>query len=109
MLKSIWLSYDLGVRGDYQSLYQWLDQQEALECGDSVAYMRYSIDANLSDDGLASGVYADIKRNVNLKKFDRLYLIWKDGDKIKGKFLHGNRKAAPWAGFAGRQAESDEV
>ena len=30
----IWLSYDLGVDGDYENLYAWLDHKEAKECGD---------------------------------------------------------------------------
>ena len=37
MKKFIWLSYDLGIGGDYESLYSWLDNHEAKECGDSVA------------------------------------------------------------------------
>jgi hypothetical protein len=32
-----WLSFDLGVRGDYEALYEWLDALDAKECGDSVA------------------------------------------------------------------------
>jgi hypothetical protein len=32
-----WLSFDLGLQGDYDSLYAWLDKQGAQECGDSVA------------------------------------------------------------------------
>jgi hypothetical protein len=32
-----WLSFDLGLQGDYDNLYAWLDKQGAQECGDSVA------------------------------------------------------------------------
>ena len=32
-----WISYDLGLRGNYDQLYAWLDQNNARECGDSVA------------------------------------------------------------------------
>ncbi len=31
----IWLSYDLGIQGDYPSLYEWLDKHQAKECGDN--------------------------------------------------------------------------
>ena len=33
---------------------------------------------------------------------DRIYIIYKDveNNKTVGKFLIGNRKAAPWAGYA---------
>ena len=30
---TIWISYDLGVRGDYENLYSWLDTHGAKECG----------------------------------------------------------------------------
>jgi hypothetical protein len=33
----MWMSYDLGVKGDYEGLYAWLDDHEAKECGNSVA------------------------------------------------------------------------
>ena len=34
-----WLSYDLGINGDYDGLYRWLDRQGAKECGSSMAYI----------------------------------------------------------------------
>ena len=33
----IWLSFDLGVSGDYEGTYAWLDDKSARECGSSVA------------------------------------------------------------------------
>ncbi len=36
---AIWLSFDLGVRGDYKGLYHWLDQHDAKECGDSFVFI----------------------------------------------------------------------
>jgi hypothetical protein len=41
MKQRIWLSFDLGIKGDYQSLYKWLDARKARECGDSVAYFTF--------------------------------------------------------------------
>ena len=41
MKQAIWLSYDLGVRGDYEGLYAWLDKHQAKECGDNIAYFVY--------------------------------------------------------------------
>jgi hypothetical protein len=32
-----WLSYDLGIEGDYAPLYRWLDNVSAKDCGDSLA------------------------------------------------------------------------
>ncbi len=106
MQKSIWLSYDLGVRGDYESLYQWLDQHSAVECGDSIAFLRYELNTN--DFEFLDRLKKELNENVKFKKFDRIYAIWKDGNKIRGKFLLGNRKAAPWAGFAGKPSDFDE-
>lgn len=39
--KTIWISYDLGVGGDYEGLYAWLDNNEATECGDSLDVREY--------------------------------------------------------------------
>jgi hypothetical protein len=107
MHKAIWFSYDLGVRGDYESLYQWLDQHEAIECGDSIAFLRYEY-TETNDVLFIDKLKSDITESVKLTKYDRIYVIWKDGPKIRGKFVFGNRKAAPWAGFAGNPSDFDE-
>ena len=42
----IWISFDLGIRGDYENLYAWLDEHGAKECGDnfaSIIYRRLSV------------------------------------------------------------------
>jgi hypothetical protein len=31
---AVWISFDLGVRGDYEGMYAWLDTHNAKECGD---------------------------------------------------------------------------
>ena len=35
-----WLSFDLGLQGQYDELYAWLDRLGARECGDAVATFR---------------------------------------------------------------------
>ena len=40
MKRIIWLFCDLDLRGDYKSLYAWLDEKEARECGDSLAALQ---------------------------------------------------------------------
>lgn len=60
----IWLSYDLGINGDYQSLYTWLDNYKAKECGDSMAIIR---DYQYSGD-LVEHVLEDLKKSVDFKK-----------------------------------------
>ena len=41
MKRAIWISYDFGVRGDYEGIYTWLDDHGAIECGDSIAFLKY--------------------------------------------------------------------
>jgi hypothetical protein len=106
MKKSVWLSYDLGVKGDYTSLYQWLDSNNAIECGDSVAYLTY--EWSKADGGLSDVIQNEISRNVKVKKFDRIYMIWKEDGNIKGRFIFGYRKAPPWSGYAGKPSGIDE-
>ena len=39
----VWLSFDLGVNGDYDGMYTWLDAYKAKECGDSMATFFFQI------------------------------------------------------------------
>ena len=105
MEQIIWLSYDLGVRGDYESLYIWLDFYEARECGDSFAALHYEYKRNLESE-----IKKDLKESVNLRKSDRIYLIYEDdkSGKLKGKFIIGRRKRSPWEGFAESYEEVSE-
>ena len=94
-----WLSYDLGLRGDYQPLYQWLDEVQAQECGDGVA--------TFVSENSREKIAKSLKRIA--KSGGRFYLIGKNkAGKVVGGFISGGRKRAPWAGFAESLAESDE-
>jgi hypothetical protein len=86
-----WLSYDLGLRGNYDQLYGWLEGLDAKECGDSVATF-------VSDKG-----FEELKKELKpiVGKSARIYLIGRDaGGKWRGKWLFGSRKRAPWFGYA---------
>lgn len=96
MKKSIWLSYDLGIKGEYESLYRWLANHDALECGDNLAYFTIEISTETSVIDLLK---SDLEKNVAFSKNDRIYIIWREGTTVKGKFLFGSRKAPPWAGY----------
>ena len=107
----IWISYDLGVRGDYEGLYAWLDRHDAEECGDSLAFISYEYKGSLPEF-----LEADLKKafNVNDRAVGRtrVYVIYKDDESgtFKGRFIFGHRKAAPWAGYAPADAEiADEA
>jgi hypothetical protein len=98
MIIGLWISYDLGVEGDYQGLYGWLDSKKALECGDSMAFMKMKLN---SYESLIDDIKRELKESVSLKKGDRIYLICFDNKKIiRGRFILGKRKRSPWEGFS---------
>jgi hypothetical protein len=103
--KNIWLSYDLGVRGDYEGLYSWLDTHGAKECGDSVAVLKYEFQGPLLDT-----LKADLKKSFTFDKRTRIYVIYRDDNThTKGTFLFGGRRAAAWTGHApGSAGTTDE-
>ena len=55
----------------------------------------------------------EIEENIEVNKKTRVYAIFRDPEskKMKGKFILGNRKAAPWTGYSGspEQTEEEEV
>ena len=94
---TIWISYDLGVRGDYESLYAWLDAHHAKECGDTLAVLTYRYEGSLPDK-----LKADLKKSVTTDKRTRIYVIYRDPatNKNKGRFIFGGRRAAVWTGYS---------
>ena len=105
MKKTIWLSFDLGITGDHESLYAWLDDHDAKECGDNLATLSYTFHGDL-----LTTLKQDLSAAVNIGKRDRIYVIWRESDthKLKGRFLFGKRKAAPWVGFGTQEPQLDE-
>jgi hypothetical protein len=105
---TIWISYDLGVRGDYEGLYSWLDAHDAKECGDSVAVLTYRYNGSLSDK-----LKADLKKSITTDKRTRIYIIYREQgtNKNKGRFIFGGRKASPWTGYASLDSSTvdDEI
>ena len=49
MESAVWISYDLGVQADYEGMYSWLDEHQAKECGDSLAFFNYEYSGSLLD------------------------------------------------------------
>jgi hypothetical protein len=102
----VWVSFDLGVKGDYEGMYTWLDSQGAKECGDSVACFLY----NHPSKNLLQDMKEDLSRSIDLDtKKNRIYVIRNVEGKMKGNFIFGRRRNAPWAGVAatGEQGEDD--
>ena len=109
--KAIWLSYDLGLGGDYPGLYKWLDNHNALECGDSLAFLSFEIKQDRLKD-LLTILKEDITKTVALRAGDRLYVVYREVEgskyRVKGNFICGKRKSNPWEGYGDKEAQGGE-
>jgi hypothetical protein len=102
----MWLSFDLGVRGDYEALYAWLDAHEAKECGPGIAYLKY----RFKNDFLAE-LQSELETVLEDTARPRIYIIHTVGKEkgAAGRWLIGGRKSPPWAGFGpGNGEEVDQ-
>ena len=96
MKTRIWLSFDLGVRGDYESLYAWLDDHDAKECGAGVAFLAYAYKKDLFVE-----LRDDLETVLEATNRPRIYIVHTVGPKraASGRWLFGGRKSPPWSGF----------
>lgn len=103
--KHIVLNYDLGLKGDYTSLYTFLDNAKALEIGNCNA--AFAMEFSKDDfDAIYEELKEKLSENINFEKTDRLYMIVTDSSNImKGKFLFGGRKRAVWEGYGMKKTE----
>jgi hypothetical protein len=92
-----WLSFDLGLRGNYEELYEWLDDLDANECGDSVATFL----STKSREQIAG----ELSNLLGSDKKARAYIINMNQG---GKFILGKRKVAPWVGYSRQAVETEE-
>ena len=96
---NVWLTYDLGIKGDYPGLYKWLDTFKAKECGNNLAFLKFEYKTDIVKE-----ILEQMTKNVNLKNGDRIYIITNFDNnatsKVLGRFIYGNRKANPWEGYA---------
>jgi hypothetical protein len=102
--KSIWLSYDFGLRGNYSGLFTFLDNNEAIDCGNGFAYFKYDNKDLLKSEELINKLKEELNEIISPAPNDRIYVIWRDDDSasinVKGKFLFGSRKTPAWNGYA---------
>lgn len=103
MKTRIWISFDLGVRGDYESMYEFLDSRHARECGDGVATLDYEFESDLPAE-----LEQEMTSCVTVDRKSRIYVIFKEEGKLKGRFLVGRRKQPPWSGFATSELEEED-
>jgi hypothetical protein len=95
-----WLSFDLGLRGNYEELYQWLDAAGSQDCGDNVA--TFVIDKTREQ------ITAELSKILD--KNARVYLIGRGKKgRVVGRFVLGRRKMRPpWSGYAASASEEEE-
>ena len=106
MKHQVWLSYDLSVAGDYRNLYEWLDNKDAKECGDSVAFLSF----DHPDADPRNALRDELQRSVALDgKKDRIYALVSTTGKTRGSFIIGRRKSPPWAGYGMAAEQSEDV
>ncbi len=91
------LSFDLGLMGDYNRLYRWLDSHGAIECCSGLA----TLTSTKTRDGLAT----EVRRVLRGVPKARAYIISLTHG---GRFIVGTRKAAPWEGFAPSAPSSED-
>lgn len=105
MKRTIWLSYDIGVRGDYEGLYAWLDDHKAKECGDSLALLKYEHSGEI-----AEALREDLSQAIEITKRTRVYVIYREATekKMKGTFVFGGRRPPPWSGYGSSKSDDNE-
>lgn len=98
MQTSIWLAFDLSIRAD-TGLYAWLDAHGAKECGESVAFLKYSHDKPMPE--ALDDLRDELRQVLGDTPRTRIYVVYTDPNKghAAGRFIIGGRKAPPWAGF----------
>ena len=108
----IWLTYDMGVGGDFQGIYSWLDDYEAIECGNNNAFFKYSYpDKIQTDEDFVEHLKKELESKINFIPGNRIYIIRKSIDsekngKTTGSFILGKRKANSWEGFGTKTENS---
>ena len=93
--QQVWISYDLGIQGDYESLYRWLDEHHAVECGDTVALIEFEYRQDLPRE-----LHQALTSKVQLGPASRVYVLVGTNDGVRGGWLIGRRHRAPWEGYA---------
>jgi hypothetical protein len=105
MVKTVWLSYDLGVRGDYEGLFDFLAEVSAKECGSNLGVFSFSVQNDILKE-----LKATIKEHMKTDKRSRIYVMYTKPDgKPTGRFIFGARKSPPWAGYGNLGEDEEDV
>jgi len=99
MKKRVWLSFDLGLGESHDRLFKWLADHEAKECGSNLATFEYEAS---SPDDLVDRLKEDLLSYLKIRntRYSKIYIIYLDGNKMKGKFIMGKREPPRWFTFS---------
>jgi hypothetical protein len=100
---TVWITFDLGARGDYKGLYSWLDAHGARECGERVAILTYPCAGSLPDK-----LKEDLKKSISIDGHTSIYVIYPDPATAenRGTFIFGERRVPVWTGYSASQPEA---
>jgi hypothetical protein len=98
--KAVYITFDFGLKGDYTGLFTWLDNHNAVECGNGVAFLKFETKSKNYND-IFKELNNELSKAVKLSNSDRIYAIVKDetSNLVKGRFIVGGRRQAPWIGY----------
>jgi len=106
MKKRVWLSYDLALGESHDRLFKWLADHEAKECGCNLATFEYEAS---SPDDLVDRLRKDLLPYIKINThYSKIYLIYLDGNKMKGKFIMGKRQLPRWFTFSSSYGKKGE-
>lgn len=104
MKKTIFISYDFGMKGDYEGLFKWLDEHNAEERGYGIGIIKeYNCRSSIKTDlDFLKSIKNELNNKIKVGSNDRIYIIWKsfESNKIKAGFAFGKSKQSPWTGYA---------
>ena len=106
MKASIWITFDLGIQGDYENLYEFLDSHGAKECTEDTAFLRFEYKKDLLTE-----LKKELERRVTINKRSRVYLIYPKtaSGSHTGTFLFGHRKQPRWTGYSANVTDEEDV
>ncbi|WKW45492.1 hypothetical protein P3875_06785 [Myroides sp. JBRI-B21084] len=101
------LNYDLGIRGEYDNLYIFLDTNKAIDCGNSNCFFEYSFKGtDIEYEDKFKQLKEDLDKTITFSKSDRIYVIVHSIDGTpRGKFIVGQRKTPVWDGYAEKEVD----
>ena len=102
---TVWITFDLGLDGDYKGLYAWLDAHDANGCGESMAVLSYHCEGSIPDR-----IRDDLRASICVDAYTSIYVIYRDPvtNENRGAFIFGERGIPAWNGYASSRRDVDQ-